>query len=619
MIKTKCVYDEKVPEDGKWILVDREWHKGIPKEKVDEWYRQLYPFLKLQSKDTMEEYGKKYLKQIYRQESLLDTLAEQASERNITIVFSEKQESEFYHTLLFRVLETKVLIKQLVKNKKDEIRWMVDNNWVCLTYCIFPFLNCGKPEEALKFIDKIIELEPKYAENAITWDLRGIALSELMKYKEAIESYDKAIKLKPDDPTRWGSQGLCYLAISEYRAAKKNFYKAVKLDTAYTGQYYLASGMEMLSKGLLENAEEDFLKGVNFCRKGEEHLLNNLFILMNVVACDRHFRNYLNKSLRFFKMCLRKLLLDLEKIDIKKSDPIVQNVVNSKHYYFFVILKALELKEVDLTLLDKAEEILEKLKFEKCGETIGRCKDFVAKINEYKKGRNIKNIEDLTEEEQNKLMNPIRDSANNMNGLTKTANEMMYVRAKGATIIADSVKVKTPIFDALLMDKEKRPTLEKEESKKKEDEKLEYEIWTDRGHIPTVHQDFIDQYKENAVLMEWETNKVDKENKIIDEFKGKRLLIRFFKQFLMHEGNAGNYRQIAKAVWTEKYQEDDKKLPKSKKNIKELKDRIARLKRRLECILKKYNLGKIECSSGIFYFEKEFEFCLAKKKEQQSV
>lgn len=39
MIKTKRVYDPPDPEDGKRILIDRLWPRGIKKEnlKMDEW------------------------------------------------------------------------------------------------------------------------------------------------------------------------------------------------------------------------------------------------------------------------------------------------------------------------------------------------------------------------------------------------------------------------------------------------------------------------------------------------------------------------------------------------------------------------------------------------------
>lgn len=45
MIKTKRVYDPAVPGDGKRILVDRLWPRGIKKEeaKIDEWLKDIAP------------------------------------------------------------------------------------------------------------------------------------------------------------------------------------------------------------------------------------------------------------------------------------------------------------------------------------------------------------------------------------------------------------------------------------------------------------------------------------------------------------------------------------------------------------------------------------------------
>lgn len=49
MIQIKRVYDPPDPEDGKRILVDRLWPRGIRKEnlKMDEWLKEIAPSDKL--------------------------------------------------------------------------------------------------------------------------------------------------------------------------------------------------------------------------------------------------------------------------------------------------------------------------------------------------------------------------------------------------------------------------------------------------------------------------------------------------------------------------------------------------------------------------------------------
>jgi uncharacterized protein YeaO (DUF488 family) len=45
MVKIKRVYDEDAPADGRRILVDRLWPRGIKKEeiRIDEWQKDIVP------------------------------------------------------------------------------------------------------------------------------------------------------------------------------------------------------------------------------------------------------------------------------------------------------------------------------------------------------------------------------------------------------------------------------------------------------------------------------------------------------------------------------------------------------------------------------------------------
>ena len=60
--------------------------------------------------------------------------------------------------------------------------------------------NLNKPEEALKILNKSIELNPLDSEASIN---KGFALDKLKKYDEAIKAYDKVIELNPSNSLAW--------------------------------------------------------------------------------------------------------------------------------------------------------------------------------------------------------------------------------------------------------------------------------------------------------------------------------------------------------------------------------------------------------------------------------
>ena len=54
----------------------------------------------------------------------------------------------------------------------------------------------GKYDEALKFFEKALELDPH---DHRTWNLKGMALRSIGRYNEAIECFNKSLELVPKD------------------------------------------------------------------------------------------------------------------------------------------------------------------------------------------------------------------------------------------------------------------------------------------------------------------------------------------------------------------------------------------------------------------------------------
>ena len=56
----------------------------------------------------------------------------------------------------------------------------------------------------IEFFNRSID---KYPENAQTWYYKGLAITHLSKYKEAIKNFDKALEINPNNVDAWNKKG----------------------------------------------------------------------------------------------------------------------------------------------------------------------------------------------------------------------------------------------------------------------------------------------------------------------------------------------------------------------------------------------------------------------------
>jgi uncharacterized protein YeaO (DUF488 family) len=110
MLKVKRVYDKKEISDGKRILVDRMWPRGLRTENagVDEWLKELSPSDKLRrwfnhDPEKWEEFRRRYRKELSSSEKkgILKRIAKEAARGDITLVYGAR-ETEYNNA---RVLE----------------------------------------------------------------------------------------------------------------------------------------------------------------------------------------------------------------------------------------------------------------------------------------------------------------------------------------------------------------------------------------------------------------------------------------------------------------------------------------------------------------------------------
>ena len=79
----------------------------------------------------------------------------------------------------------------------------------------------------LRLIRKIRQwLSPKKV--AEEWHKNGLTLSDMGRYEEAIECYDRAIKLDPEDDSTWNNKGIALDSLGHHSEAIECYDKAVE-------------------------------------------------------------------------------------------------------------------------------------------------------------------------------------------------------------------------------------------------------------------------------------------------------------------------------------------------------------------------------------------------------
>ncbi len=98
-VNVKRIYEKPAKADGKRILVDRIWPRGLTKEKaaVDLWFKELAPSTHLRKwfahdPAKWEEFQKKYRQELRQNKKQVSVLKEQAKKGAVTLVFGAKDE-----------------------------------------------------------------------------------------------------------------------------------------------------------------------------------------------------------------------------------------------------------------------------------------------------------------------------------------------------------------------------------------------------------------------------------------------------------------------------------------------------------------------------------------------
>jgi uncharacterized protein YeaO (DUF488 family) len=97
MIRIKRIYDPPSPEDGRRVLVDRLWPRGMSREKacIDEWLKEIAPsdgLRKWFGHDPARwgEFRQRYLEELQGQRDILERLRAEAKMGTVSLLYAAK-------------------------------------------------------------------------------------------------------------------------------------------------------------------------------------------------------------------------------------------------------------------------------------------------------------------------------------------------------------------------------------------------------------------------------------------------------------------------------------------------------------------------------------------------
>jgi len=96
-ISLKRVYEN--PNDGKRILVERLWPRGLKKNeaKIDDWLREVAPSTELRKwfghdPAKWSEFKDRYWKELAKKQNIVSKLAKECRKKKVTFVFAAKEQ-----------------------------------------------------------------------------------------------------------------------------------------------------------------------------------------------------------------------------------------------------------------------------------------------------------------------------------------------------------------------------------------------------------------------------------------------------------------------------------------------------------------------------------------------
>ena len=166
------------------------------------------------------------------------------------------------------------------------------NNQMALASKGTAFINLGRLEEALEFLNKAFKLNPNDY-NVI--NNIGMTLCLLKKYKESIKYFDMCIKLDPKSYMAYNGKGISLFQLQDYKSAVACYNIAIALNP----QCYDAINSKSLALAQLGQCEDSFR---NF-EKMTENLETKQMFLCNKASSLLRSNRY-SESILYYDKCM---------------------------------------------------------------------------------------------------------------------------------------------------------------------------------------------------------------------------------------------------------------------------------------------------------------------------
>ena len=115
MLRIKRVYEPQTRSDGRRILVDRLWPRGLSKKKaaVDEWMKDIAPSAELRrwfghDPRRWPEFKRRYRHELRAHEDLLRDISARASRGPVTLVYGARDEAHNDAVVLAAAIRARV-------------------------------------------------------------------------------------------------------------------------------------------------------------------------------------------------------------------------------------------------------------------------------------------------------------------------------------------------------------------------------------------------------------------------------------------------------------------------------------------------------------------------------